>query len=108
LVFIKSKSIKPVEFIIELLNDFLAKGVRRTQFCSRILPVETTCQATMKEIEATAKSLIDPYFKERAELSYAIAPKIRSNAKLNRDELIKVIADLGFTSHNNSSSRKQG
>ena len=94
LVFIKSKTVKPVSFIHDLLHKFLKKGVRRTQYCSRILPVESTCQASMKEIEATAKSLIDPYFKVHLG-SYAIAPKIRNNSKLNRDELIKVIADLG-------------
>jgi tRNA acetyltransferase TAN1 len=95
LVFIKCKSIKPVEFITDLLNDFLAKGVRRTKYCSRILPVETTCQASMKEIETAAKLLIDPYFKDCPDVSYAVAQKIRNNSKLKRDELIKGIADLG-------------
>ncbi|KAI9222582.1 hypothetical protein BC828DRAFT_378134 [Blastocladiella britannica] len=72
----------------------------RTRFAHRILPFQSVCKGTLKDIQATATTLL-----ARAGViepcKFALATKLRVGSPLNRDELIQELAkpliDAGYT-----------
>ncbi|KAJ3000675.1 hypothetical protein HDV02_004360 [Globomyces sp. JEL0801] len=87
-------SLNPSDFIHKLLSQFFKLKVKKTRFCSRLIPLNNTCFATMREIKLMAEILLKDYFESKSSITYSVVPKIRNNSKIIRDELITNIASL--------------
>ncbi|KAL1920134.1 uncharacterized protein VTP21DRAFT_1280 [Calcarisporiella thermophila] len=94
-VFIKvCNTIEPVSFVQYILKDLVETGMKKTRFSQRLVPFSKTCYANMNDILAMARELIKSHFEKEMPIRYAIIPKIRLNDRINRDELIRSLAEL--------------
>eukprot|EP00842_Homolaphlyctis_polyrhiza_P001637 jgi/Hompol1/2474/HPOL_000093-RA len=90
-----TEPVEPVDFVTRILDDLQTKGLKRTRYTSRLMPIEDTCFANENDMKAMATKLIAKHFAdtEKPE-TYAIVPKTRNNTKVTRDTLIQLIAPL--------------
>ena len=51
-------SINPVLFVHELLSKMSIKKIKQSRYCSRIIPISSTCFATISEIKNLAEKII--------------------------------------------------
>ncbi|KAG0231483.1 THUMP domain-containing protein 1 [Actinomortierella wolfii] len=93
-IFILAMHVQPTELCSFMLNDLAKSGVKRTRYCSRIIPVTETCYANMNDINGLAEKIFQPHFhaEDQKPLSFSILPKIRHNDKVNREDLIRQLA----------------
>lgn len=62
-IFIRTQApVEPVHFVNHILTDMKKQQVKKTRYISRLLPVETTCQANMEDIERVARQIVTPKF----------------------------------------------
>ena len=52
----------PTELALNLLNKVQASRERKSRFCMRFMPVETTCFASKEELAKTSAPLIKKHF----------------------------------------------
>ncbi|XP_065340913.1 THUMP domain-containing protein 1 [Cloeon dipterum] len=91
-IFISSNVPDPVLLGHTLLTDLKTSKVGRSRFLQRLLPVEVTCKAYLEDMTRAAGPLFDKHF-AKGNTSFSIVYKCRNN-KLNRDAVIKELADL--------------
>lgn len=92
-LFIKTTLEKTVDLASMIVADIVETKNQQTKFLIRLIPIEITCKAYMKDIEAAFRPLGDKYFTQVAK-TFAIVYNHRNNNNLNRDEVTKLIADL--------------
>lgn len=92
-VFIKASIENPVEFGVKIVRSIAESKLSKSKFILRFLPIETICKANIPDITNAAGLLFDKYFIKEPK-SYSIIFNRRYNNSINRDELIKVLADL--------------
>ncbi|XP_066250402.1 THUMP domain-containing protein 1 homolog [Euwallacea similis] len=91
-LFIKTTLEEPVKLAESILQDISLKKTQETRFLLRLVPVETTCKAFIKDIEKAFEPLCEKYFGSE-NMSYSIVFNHRNNDSVSRDEVIKIIAE---------------
>lgn len=62
-LFIETRDpIEPVPFVHHILSDLAKTQRKRTRYVSRLLPVQTTCNANLPAIEQNSKPILAPKF----------------------------------------------
>lgn len=93
LLFFKTSVDNTVELATSIVSDIQVTRIQQTKYLIRLVPIETTCKAYIKDIEIAVKTLAIKYFMKEAK-TFSIAYNHRNNNNLNRDEVIKCIADV--------------
>ncbi|XP_066156723.1 THUMP domain-containing protein 1 homolog [Euwallacea fornicatus] len=91
-LFIKTTLEEPVKLAESILQDISLKKTQETRFLLRLVPVETTCKAFVKDIEKAFEPLCEKHFGSES-VSYSIVFNHRNNNSVSKDEVIKTIAE---------------
>ncbi|CAG9769880.1 unnamed protein product [Ceutorhynchus assimilis] len=91
-LFIKTTVEDPVKLAEAIMSEIFEKKTQETKFLLRLVPVEVTCKAKVKEIEQAFQALCEKYFSTSAK-SFSVIFNHRNNDSVSRDEVIKTIAD---------------
>lgn len=63
MLFIETRDpIEPVPFVHHILSDLAKTQRKKTRYVSRLLPVQTTCNANLNAIELHSKPILAPKF----------------------------------------------
>ncbi|KAG5887035.1 hypothetical protein JTB14_029994 [Gonioctena quinquepunctata] len=92
-LFITTTVEDPVKLAHSVVSELEATKSQQTRFLIRLVPIEVTCKAYIKEIETVFQPLAEKYFKDSPR-TFSIVYNHRNNNNLNRDEVIKVVADI--------------
>jgi len=92
-LFIKTTLDEPVQLAERILQEVSEKKTQETKFLLRLIPIETTCKAYVKDIESAFQLLCDKHFSTERR-SFSIVFNHRNNSSLSRDEVIKTLADM--------------
>lgn len=92
-VFIKASIENPVELGVKIVRNIAETKISKSKFILRFLPIEKICRANIPDITDAAGLLFDKYFIKEPK-TYSIIFYRRYNNSINRDEVIKVLADL--------------
>ncbi|XP_038064339.1 THUMP domain-containing protein 1-like [Patiria miniata] len=96
-IFIRTKFIPdPTELVQHILTDISTTQTCKSCHIMRMLPVNVTCRATIEDITKHAPEFLYPYFHaDGVEPStFAVRIKIRNNASIKRDDVIKLMAAM--------------
>nr|CAH7741688.1 unnamed protein product [Callosobruchus chinensis] len=99
-LFIRTTVDDPVLLAENIVKDIDATRMQQTKFLLRLIPIETTCKAYMKDIVSAFTPLVDKYFKDQTRL-FSVIYNHRNNDSLDREEIIKTIAEAVFKAGNN-------
>lgn len=91
-LFIRTTLEDPVKLAEKIMIDLQESKQKKTRFLLRLVPVEMTCKAYIKDIEKAIEPILEKYFKTEAR-TFSIIFNHRNNDNLSKDELIKVVAD---------------
>jgi tRNA acetyltransferase TAN1 len=92
--------VEPISFLNGVIDDLMITKKRKTMFISRILPIESTCHASLDEIKTMTAKLAVPHFGSEpvrygTRIAYlAIIPKTRNNTHMDRKKVIEAIASI--------------
>lgn len=92
-LFIKTTVEDPVKLAESIVQEISEKKDQETKFLLRLVPIETTCKAYVKDIEKAFEPLCEKHFSAEAK-SFSIVFNHRNNNSVSRDEVIKAIADM--------------
>lgn len=92
-LFIRTTLENTVELATKIVSDIHRTKNQQTKFLIRLVPIEITCKAYVKDIENTFKPLAEKYFTQEAK-TFSVAYNHRNNNNLQRDEVIKTIANV--------------
>ncbi|KAL2001573.1 hypothetical protein VTN02DRAFT_1573 [Thermoascus thermophilus] len=102
LTFIRlDKSIDPVQLVHSLCAEAKANPEKKKgRWVKRMTPVTSIRKTLSVDLESFAKEILKPHFHAGGPpKKYAIRPSVRSNAKFNRDDIIKTVADVVGPGH---------
>lgn len=96
IVFSKIKpSIDPVFFLHSLLSEMQSKGLKKTRYTSRILPVQDTCLGKLDDILEMSKRLIESFCASQNDsITYSIVSSVRNNQAVKKNDIISQVASL--------------
>ncbi|XP_050301065.1 THUMP domain-containing protein 1 homolog [Anthonomus grandis grandis] len=92
-LFIKTTLEDPVKLAESIVKEISEKKSQETKFLLRLIPIETTCKAYLKDIEKAFELLCKKHFSSQSK-TYSIVFNHRNNNSVSRDEVIKSIADM--------------
>ncbi|CAI7635705.1 unnamed protein product [Penicillium glandicola] len=94
-------SIDPVQLVHRLCSEAYAHPeTKKSRWIKRMHPVTSIRKTLSVDLAAFAKEILKPHFHSGGPLkTYAIRPTVRGNSKLNRDIIIKVVADAVGPEH---------
>lgn len=92
-LFIKTSINNPVELATSIMLNIKSTKKQQTKFLIRLIPIEVTCKAYIKDIEIAFKPLADKYFMQEGK-TFSVAYNHRNNNNLIREEVIKCIANI--------------
>ncbi|KAI8126257.1 putative THUMP domain-containing protein 1 [Lucilia cuprina] len=92
-VFIKTTLDDPVAMAGHIVKDIAATKQQKTRHLLRLVPIDAVCKANDKDIVNTAGQLCDKYFLKEP-TTFSIVFNKRFNNDINRDQMIREIADL--------------
>lgn len=95
LIFIKTTLEDPVQLAEKIVSDIAETKNKQTRILLRLVPIQVTCKAYLKDIENAFKRIATKYFGESSK-TFSIVYNHRNNNNLKRDEVIKVLADAVF------------
>lgn len=93
-VFIKTALRDPRRLAVHIVRDVADNRKHITRNVLRFVPVEAVCKANVVDIKNAAGQLFDKYFLNVPPTTYSIVYNKRCNNDLNRDEIIRELADL--------------
>lgn len=93
LVFIKTTLEEPVALAEHILKQIYENQSQETRFLIRLVPIETTCKAYLKDIEQAFEPLCERHFSSEAK-TFAVMFNHRNNNSVTRDEVIKSVAEI--------------
>lgn len=91
-LFIRTTLENPVELAEKIMADIQRTKQQQSRFLIRLVPIEVTCKAYIKDIEKAIEPLLEKYFKDQPR-TFSIVFNHRNNSNIPRDEVIKVVAD---------------
>ncbi|CAG8023041.1 unnamed protein product [Penicillium salamii] len=94
-------SIEPVQLVHRLCSEAHANpDVKKSRYIQRMHPMTKVHKTLSVDLAEFAKDILKPYFHSGGPpKTYAIRPSVRGNAKLNRDIVIKTVADAVGPEH---------
>ncbi|XP_030765964.1 THUMP domain-containing protein 1 homolog [Sitophilus oryzae] len=92
-LFIKTTVEDPVKLAESILNDLSENKSQGTKFLLRLVPIEVTCKAYMKDIEKSFETLCVKYFSEKPR-TFSIVFNHRNNNSVSRDDVIESLANM--------------
>ncbi|KAI7881480.1 hypothetical protein K492DRAFT_146110 [Lichtheimia hyalospora FSU 10163] len=102
-LFIETRDpIEPVPFVHHILSDLAKTQRKRTRYVSRLLPVQTTCNANLPAIEQTSKPILAPKFhndNEESSKAFAVVARVRNCDKMDRMSVIQTLASVVGPGH---------
>ncbi|CAH1766460.1 6012_t:CDS:2 [Entrophospora sp. SA101] len=106
-VFIKTNPpIDPTNLVYNILDDLNNSGEKKTRFSRRLIPITQTCYANTNDIQNMAQLILNPIFNNsqqsldpKQKFQYAIVPNTRNNDKVDKKELINMIAKIVGEDH---------
>ncbi|VEN56818.1 unnamed protein product [Callosobruchus maculatus] len=99
-LFIKTTVDDPVLLAENIVKDIDSTKTQQTKFLLRLIPIETTCKAYMKDMVSAFSPLVGKYFKDQTR-SFSVIYNHRNNDSLDREEIIKTIAEAVLKTGNN-------
>lgn len=78
---------------LKIINELAETKVKRTRYTNRIIPIEKVCKAKLDDICDAAGELFDKHFLKQPS-TFAIIFNRKYNSEMNRDEIIKQLAEL--------------
>lgn len=93
LIFIKTSIEDPLELGTTIIRDLAESKEKKTKVTLRFLPIQTVCKAKIEDIKNAAGELFDKHFLKEPS-TFAINFNKRFNTDVQRDEVIKELADL--------------
>jgi tRNA acetyltransferase TAN1 len=93
LIFIKTSIEDPLALGTAIIRDLAETKIKKTKVTLRMLPIEAVCKAKIEDIKNAAGLLFDKHFLKEPS-TFAINFNKRFNNDLQRDEVIKELADL--------------
>ncbi|XP_065319026.1 THUMP domain-containing protein 1 homolog isoform X2 [Gordionus sp. m RMFG-2023] len=95
-IFISIQLPEPYTLINDIFDDIRQNQNIKSRYIQRIIPVEITCKAYLKDIAIAVEHYIPTYFPEelKPNNAFLINIKIRNNNSLNRDDIIREITKL--------------
>lgn len=91
-LFIRTTLDDPVTLAEKIMCDIYDSKQMQTRFLLRLIPVETTCKAYVKDIQNAIEPILVKYFKDEP-CTFSVIFNHRNNNSLSKDEVIKVVAD---------------
>ncbi|XP_061392792.1 THUMP domain-containing protein 1 homolog [Musca vetustissima] len=92
-IFIKTTLAEPASITKHIVKDIAETKKQKTRYLLRLLPIEIVCKANNKDIVDSAGQLCDKYFLNEP-TTFSIVFNKRFNNDINRDTLIKELADI--------------
>ncbi|XP_026465358.1 THUMP domain-containing protein 1 homolog [Ctenocephalides felis] len=92
-LFISTTLDNPVPFAMKIIQDIANTKRQETRYLLRLVPIEKVCRANISDITNTAGALFDQYFLKEP-TTFAIVFNRRYNNSVNREDVIKTLADL--------------
>lgn len=92
-LFVKTTLENPVELAHKIMKEIHESKSHQTRFLIRLVPIEVTCKANMKDIERAFQPLIEKYFQNEP-VSFSIVYNHRNDKGLNRDDVIKCLGEM--------------
>ena len=80
--------------LVERLFEMATTSGLKSRFCQRILPVQQLCHARMEEVLRVAGQLIKSSFSNDTPVEYAVVFEQRLNHSLDRETVVKAVAEL--------------
>lgn len=91
-LFIRTTLENPVELAEKIMADIQRTKQQQSRFLIRLVPIEVTCKAFVKDIEKAIEPLLEKYFKNQPR-TFGIVFNHRNNSNICRDTVIQVVAD---------------
>lgn len=91
ILFIRTTLENPVELAEKIMGDVKRTKQQQSRFLIRLVPIETTCKAYVKDIEKAIEPLLEKYFRSQPR-TFGIVFNHRNNNSISRDAVIEVIA----------------
>ncbi|OQD85712.1 hypothetical protein PENANT_c009G08706 [Penicillium antarcticum] len=94
-------SVDPVQLVHRLCLEAEANPeTKKSRYIKRMHPITSIRKTLSVDLEAFAKEILKPHFHSGGPpKTYAIRPTVRGNHKLNRDIIIKTVADAVGPEH---------
>ncbi|XP_045464977.1 THUMP domain-containing protein 1 homolog [Harmonia axyridis] len=92
LIFIRTTMEDPVKISQHIVENIFQTKQQQTRFLIRLVPVEVTCKAHVKDIEKAFQPLAEKYFQNEGK-TFSIIYNHRNNNSLSRDDVIKTVAE---------------
>ncbi|KAJ5760982.1 hypothetical protein N7520_008138 [Penicillium odoratum] len=95
------KSVDPVKIVHQLCLDAQANtDTKKSRYIKRLTPITMIKKTLSVDLEVFAREVLKPHFHSGGgPKKYAIRPTCRGNHKLNRDIIIKTVADVVGPEH---------
>ncbi|CAH0549671.1 unnamed protein product [Brassicogethes aeneus] len=93
ILFVKTTLEDPVLLAHKIVTDINETKSQQTRFLIRLVPIETTCKANMKDLEKAFTPLLEKHFKSDP-VNFAIVYNHRNDKGLTRDEVIKKLGEM--------------
>lgn len=97
-IFIKTTVPDPVDLVVRIMKDIETTKNQKCRFLLRMLPIEITCKATMKNMEESFKPLVDKHFSLEGR-TFSIIYRARCNNSISREDVINTFAGLVKNAH---------
>ncbi|CAG9821610.1 unnamed protein product [Phaedon cochleariae] len=101
ILFIRTTIEDPVKLAHTIVQDLESSKNQQTRFLIRLVPIEITCKAYLNDIKTAMVPIAERYFKD-AKKTFSVIFNHRNNNSFNRDEVIKLVADLIFETNGES------
>lgn len=103
LVFIKTKKpIEPADLVHRLCEEASVTKAKNTRFTQKLTPIQYSVSASMEELLKLAQKVLKPHFhqeKDQQPVTFAIQVTRRNFNTLEKDEIIKTIANCVGREH---------
>lgn len=91
LLFIKfHRSIDPVVLVLEILKDAFENDVKRTRFCSKVIPISDSCSASEENLKKLIESVYNKQNVPKEPITFSVDITRRMFQVLERDHIMKV------------------
>lgn len=100
-LFIKTILDDPVKLAQTIVSELKSDGSQQSRFLIRLVPIEVTCKAYVKDITVAFMPLAEKYFKDNP-TTFSVVYNHRNNNSVNRDEVIQAVAEQVFQVNSNN------
>ncbi|KAJ8924655.1 hypothetical protein NQ315_000806 [Exocentrus adspersus] len=92
-IFIKTTLDNPVQLAEKIVSDIAETKIKQSRTLLRLVPIEITCKAYVKDIENAFRQIASKHFTDDTK-TFSIIYNHRNNNNLKRDDVIKTVASV--------------